>query len=388
MSISSVLATPSERRRAREFAELLEGSRPVAGHELESLVAFAATLVPEQHTAGITPRAEFRADLRDTLVAQAAERLPETTRPAGAPDRSPARLHRTRRIVATGLLVSLVGGVGAAVASTHALPGDALYGLKRGIESAELEFAHSDLGRGRELLDQANHRLSEAEALASSEDARSPETTARLAATVSDLGAATRAGADALNASYAATGDPEPLVELQRFLADQQQRLADLSALLSPELRAKLSPLTDLVLVLQNRVESVLGGGSASSSATDATVSDPTIGSGDGAGVPGTSDGVTGSAGAGAGSGAGNGGPGAGASILPTAIPQVSLPAVTPPSVPLPSVSVPSVSLPSVPVPSVSVPSIPLPSVSVPLPTLPVHAPSPTCVAIPPLTNC
>jgi hypothetical protein len=378
MSISSVLASPAERRRAREFAELLEGSRPVAGHELESLVTFTATLVPEQRTPGITPGAEFRASLRESLVAQAAERLPTTTRPTQARERPAARQHRMRRMVATGLLVSLVGGVGAAAASTHALPGDALYGLKRGIESAQLKFAHSDLGRGRDLLDQANHRLSEAEALASSEDARSPETTARLAATISDLGAATRAGAEALNASYAATGDPEPLVELQRFLADQQQRLADLSALLSPGLRAKLTPITDLVLVLQNRVESVLGGSSALPTEPGPTASAPTSGTGGGAGLPGTIDGVTGSAGAGAGSDTGTGGPGAGASTLPTAIPHVSVPPVTLPSVPLPSVSV----------PRVSVPSVPLPSVSVPLPTLPVHVPSPTCIPIPPLTNC
>jgi hypothetical protein len=368
MSISSVLVTPAERRRAREFAELLEGSRPVADHELESLVAFTTTLVPERRTPGLAPRPEFRATLRESLVVQAAERVPATTKPARAPGRPPTRQHRMRRIIATGLLVSLVGGVGAAAASTHALPGDALYGLKRGIESAQLKFAHSDLARGRELLDQAGHRLSEAEALASSEGARSPETQARLATTISDLGAATRAGADALNASYADTGDPEPLVELQRFLADQQQRLADLSALLSPDLRALLSPITELVLVLQTRVESVLGGSSALPTAPGATASAPTSGSDGGAGLPGTLDGVTGSAGAGAGSGAGTGGLGAGASTLPTAIPHVSVPAVTPPSVPLPSVSVPSVPLPT--------------------PTLPVHVPSPTCIPIPPLTSC
>jgi hypothetical protein len=378
MSISTVLVTPPERRRAREFAELLEGSRPLAGHELESLVAFATTLVPEPRTPGITPRAEFRATLRESLVAQAAERLPATTRPAQEPER-PRTRQRMRRVVATGLLVSLVGGVGAAAASTHALPGDALYGLKRGIESVELKFAHSDLGRGRELLDQANHRLSEAEALASSEDARSPETKARLATTIGDLGAATRAGADALNASYAATGDPEPLVELQRFLADQQQRLADLSALLSPDLRALLSPIRDLVLVLQARVESVLGGSSALPTAPGATATAPTSGIGGGAGLPDAIDGVTGSAGAGAGGGAGTGGLGAGASTLPTAIPHVSVPAVTAPSVPLPSVSVPQVSVSSVPLPSV-----PLPTTS----TLPLDIASPTCVPLPALNNC
>ena len=144
MSMVSVTLSPAERRRSRDFAALLEGSRPAAGHELESLVALATSLVPEQ----FAPRAEFRAALRESLVAEASGRQPATVRsttPAGPP---PQR-QRGRRIVATGLLVSLVGGVGAAAASTHALPGEPLYGLKRGIESAQLQFAHSDLSRGR-----------------------------------------------------------------------------------------------------------------------------------------------------------------------------------------------------------------------------------------------
>ena len=91
---------------------------------------------------------------------------------ARARGRRAARQHRVRRIVATGVLASLVGGVGAAAASTHALPGDALYGLKRGIETVAAQLRHSDLSRGRDLLDQADDRLSEAEALAASEDAR------------------------------------------------------------------------------------------------------------------------------------------------------------------------------------------------------------------------
>ena len=46
MSVLSVTLSPAERRRAREFDELLDGTHPVEGHELESLAAFAATLLP------------------------------------------------------------------------------------------------------------------------------------------------------------------------------------------------------------------------------------------------------------------------------------------------------------------------------------------------------
>ena len=140
MSVRSISVSPAERRRAREFAELLDGSRPATGHELESLVALTATLLPEQFIPGITPRAEFRASLRESLVAQATDRQP-ATEVARAADRPAARQHRVRTIVVTGVLASLVGGVGAAAASTHALPGDALYGLKRGLESVQLKFA-------------------------------------------------------------------------------------------------------------------------------------------------------------------------------------------------------------------------------------------------------
>ena len=281
-----------------------------------------------------------------------------------------------RTIVVTGVLASLVGGVGAAAASTHALPGDALYGLKRGLESVQLRFDHSDLSRGRDLLDQADNRLSEAEDLAASEDARSPRTMAQIAATIADLEAASRAGADALNASYADTGDVEPLVELHRFAVDQRERLADLSTLLSPAQRELLAPLSDLLLTLQVRAERLLDGTSALTTAPR-TTGTATPGSSGGAGLPGTVGGVAGSATTGPGGavgtgGVGTGGAGGAATSVPTAAPHVSVP-VPRASVPLPT---PSVSLPQV--------SVPAPSV----PPLPAELPTPTCIPVPPLTTC
>jgi hypothetical protein len=361
MSVRSISVSPAERRRAREFAELLDGSRPATGHELESLVTLTATLLPERFIPGITPRAEFRASLRQSLVAQATDRQPATGA-ARAAERPAARQHRVRTIVVTGVLASLVGGVGAAAASTHALPGDALYGLKRGLESVQLRFDHSDLSRGRDLLDQADNRLSEAEDLAASEDARSPRTMAQIAATIADLEAASRAGADALNASYADTGDVEPLVELHRFAVDQRERLADLSTLLSPAQRELLAPLSDLLLTLQVRAERLLDGTSALTTAPRTT---GTVG-----GVAGSA--TTGPGGAVGTGGVGTGGAGGAATSVPTAVPHVSV-AVPRVSVPLPT---PSVSLSQV--------SVPAPSV----PPLPVELPTPTCIPVPPLTTC
>ncbi len=53
----------------------------------------------------------------------------------------------------------------AAAASSDALPGDSLYGLKRGMEDIKLGLAHGDSDRGELYLDQASTRLSEARRL-------------------------------------------------------------------------------------------------------------------------------------------------------------------------------------------------------------------------------
>ena len=64
------------------------------------------------------------------------------------------------------------------MASTRALPGDALYGLKRQIENVQLALARGDLESGRELLQQADARLGEAERLAAGEHGSDPASVA------------------------------------------------------------------------------------------------------------------------------------------------------------------------------------------------------------------
>lgn len=54
---------------------------------------------------------------------------------------------------------------GVAAASSDALPGDSLYGLKRGMEDIKLGMADDDADRGGIYLDQASTRLSEARRL-------------------------------------------------------------------------------------------------------------------------------------------------------------------------------------------------------------------------------
>lgn len=73
----------------------------------------------------------------------------------------------SRRLAAGGLTVGVAAGAfsGVAAASTDALPGDTLYGLKRGMEDLRLGMASDDAARGKVLLDMASTRLQEARRL-------------------------------------------------------------------------------------------------------------------------------------------------------------------------------------------------------------------------------
>jgi hypothetical protein len=90
----------------------------------------------------------------------------------GAHRASPLRRLRPRSrwskgIAAGGLTVGVAAGAfsGVAAASAGALPGDSLYGLKRGMEDLKLGMADDDSDRGGLYLDQASTRLSEARRL-------------------------------------------------------------------------------------------------------------------------------------------------------------------------------------------------------------------------------
>ncbi|EST30693.1 hypothetical protein M878_18420 [Streptomyces roseochromogenus subsp. oscitans DS 12.976] len=78
------------------------------------------------------------------------------------------RSRLTKGLAAGGLSVGVAAGAfgGVAAASSDALPGDSLYGLKRGIEDFKLNYlTDGDDARGQTYLDQASTRLSEARRL-------------------------------------------------------------------------------------------------------------------------------------------------------------------------------------------------------------------------------
>ncbi|MFF2328847.1 MULTISPECIES: DUF5667 domain-containing protein [unclassified Streptomyces] len=185
-----MIAHVSAHRRANAFAQALEEQslRGAAAVQPEESAEPAAhgPLLALANGLGELPRPELdpevkvaqRAQLLAAMEAMFAEggasagpTVPEQ-RTKGAHRASPLRKLRprsrwTKGLAAGGLTVGVAAGAfgGVAAASSDALPGDSLYGLKRGMEDIHLGMANGDADRGEIYLDQASTRLSEARRL-------------------------------------------------------------------------------------------------------------------------------------------------------------------------------------------------------------------------------
>ncbi|MFI0090299.1 DUF5667 domain-containing protein [Streptomyces bobili] len=192
-----MIANVSAHRRANAFAQALEeqsdrgtaaeqteGSPPApaaAGQtEQGQLLALATGLAelpkPEfDPEVKVVQRAQLVAAMEAMLQAgtmgEAADRsVPEQRARARGAHRATSlgrfrpRTRLAKGLTAGGLSVGVAAGAfgGVAAASSDALPGDSLYGLKRGIEDFKLNYlAEGDSERGQAYLDQASTRLSE-----------------------------------------------------------------------------------------------------------------------------------------------------------------------------------------------------------------------------------
>jgi hypothetical protein len=195
-----VIANVSAHRRANAFAQALEEqSDPGAAAEQSEGPAPAGAVAEQTEqgrllslAAGLEslPRPELDPEVkvvqRAQLVAAFEAMMQEGTAGGGATDPSVPEQRRARGahratplgkfrprsrlakgLTAGGLSVSVAAGAfgGVAAASSDALPGDSLYGLKRGIEDFRLGLADGDDERGRAYLDLASTRLNEARRL-------------------------------------------------------------------------------------------------------------------------------------------------------------------------------------------------------------------------------
>jgi hypothetical protein len=168
---------------------------------------------------------------------------------------------RQRRIGALLGGAALVGSAATmAVAAQTALPGESLYGVKRGIESAQVRLATDDADRGRTLLAQAGTRLTELEELAAGDSGRDqlvPDTLDSFTRQSSD-------GVRNLLVSYEATGNESDAQAARDFTATSMDRLQRLQGELPESARDDLlaagRTLADLDLEVSNVCLTCTGG--------------------------------------------------------------------------------------------------------------------------------
>ena len=234
-----------DRRSAERFAELLDeqtGGRR-HGHEtadapLAELVAIGHRLQankPEIHV-----DQDFRDGLRAMLVATAErDGIGRTATAASTATVSPAshglrglvfgrggRRIRARGAIVIGVAAGALAVSGISAASENASPGDALYGVKRSTERAQLAMAGSDVSRGQLSLDFARTRLAEAAAM--------PGDAAGFAGVLDDMDADTLKGVRLLDTSAVARRDVRPLATVDTFVDHQRQTLMPALDRLSP----------------------------------------------------------------------------------------------------------------------------------------------------------
>ncbi|GGW77640.1 hypothetical protein GCM10010503_64260 [Streptomyces lucensis JCM 4490] len=196
-----MIANVSAHRRANAFAQALEEQSDRDTAAEQSAAPAGTPPATEEHSGqgalltlaeglGALPKPQLDPEVkvvqRAQLVAAMEAMLQEGTgaadtpvpgqrshRAGGAHRASPLgklrpRSRLSKGLAAGGLSVTVAAGAfgGVAAASSDALPGDSLYGLKRGIADFKLNYlSDGDDERGQTYLDQASTRLSEARRL-------------------------------------------------------------------------------------------------------------------------------------------------------------------------------------------------------------------------------
>ncbi|GAA2129512.1 DUF5667 domain-containing protein [Kitasatospora kazusensis] len=258
-----------EHRRARAFAEALEAHRTEDGPDsgpssgpprgsaaMAELLGMAGALgalpAPElSMEARTVQRAQLMAAFEQEWAGGPAARVPQQRTHRAA--RAGGRRRWGRRLAIGGLVAGVAVGsfAGAAAASTNALPGDALYGMKRGLEGLRLDWAGSDTERGALLLDQASTRLEEAQGLLGRAgtgpvSGLSPDTVDQVRRALDDMHAEAIKGRDLLRSVYRSNGSLTPMRRLATFADGEDGRWAALQEHLPPQLTTQASKVDQL----------------------------------------------------------------------------------------------------------------------------------------------
>lgn len=224
------------RKRAEEFAVTVDGSPDVTAlhPEMRALVGIAAGL---RELPPVEPDADFAVDLRARLMAEAADVLNAENAHLALPPRKVGT--RERRLVAVAASVALIGGTaGMAAASEHALPGEALYPIKRGIEQAQAGLSMGAASKGHDLLGQANDRLTEVQGLLAEDSVTSGP---RVPDTLAEFTRQAKEGTSLLFASYRDSHDPAAVASVRQFAANGMTALNEIADAAPPEAGPQLS---------------------------------------------------------------------------------------------------------------------------------------------------
>ncbi|SNR32180.1 DUF5667 domain-containing protein [Actinoplanes regularis] len=255
-------------RSAERFAEQVDnpggsGRYHTRGHaddELTELVALSHRLSATRPAGQVD--AEFRVGLRAMLVATAerdgigrtaVEAEPEP--PAELPERRRAifgRRIRTRGAIVLGVAAGAMAVSGISAASESAAPGDALYGVKRSTERAQLAIAGSDASRGQLSLDFARNRLREATTMGGNADG--------FRDVLDDMDADTRKGVKLITIAAVSRKDATQLNPLDTFVAEQRETFQPAMQNLSTVNRERALTSLGLLEDVARRTEQLRGG--------------------------------------------------------------------------------------------------------------------------------
>jgi hypothetical protein len=216
------------RRRIEELDALLEGrlAPEDASAASRRLASVATTVLDHDPLPAVELGAERKAAIRQQLLADIAA-LPapvtERAREALLP-RMRRATNQARVAVASTMAASMVGTTGVAVAAQEALPGDALYGVKKATESLRLSLAGDQVAAGRLELRFAEERLEEV--VAGSQDQRVPSSEALIDA-LTEMDVRSLSGAEDLIRVGERDDRPELFEEVADFTERQASALAN-----------------------------------------------------------------------------------------------------------------------------------------------------------------
>ena len=244
------------RRSAERFDSLVEGGRrDDVDRTTSDLLELVSTLrsVPDPQA-----RPEFVADLRERLLIAAEAEL--TPVPAAARQRDdvarltikPVRTRHERRVgIALGAIAIIGATTSMAVASQGAIPGDALYPVKRAIENTEAGFSVGDDAKGETLMGNASERLDEVDEL--SHRGGGSHEAELVTKTLKDFTQQFTDASNSLIADFEANGNEESIGQIHENAEDSVGMLSGLDGVVPPAAHEALIDAAGAVIAIDSQ---------------------------------------------------------------------------------------------------------------------------------------